>query len=136
MDQDFEHLRLLSIFHYVVGGLAALFACFPCIHLAVGIALVSGAFPTGPHNAPPPEWVGWLFIAIGTSLILMFGSIAIAILIAGKYLARRRRYMYCFVVAAIECLFTPFGTVLGVFTIIVLLRPAVKALFQAGPPAG
>ncbi len=37
MDQDLEHLRLLSIFHYVVGGIAGLFACFPCIHLVLGI---------------------------------------------------------------------------------------------------
>ncbi len=34
MDQDLEHLRLLSLFHYVVGGIAALFGCFPFIHLA------------------------------------------------------------------------------------------------------
>jgi hypothetical protein len=39
--------------------------------------------------------------------------------------------MRCFVVAAIECIFMPFGTVLGVFTIIVLSRPSVKALFQS-----
>jgi hypothetical protein len=31
--------------------------------------------------------------------------------------------------AAISCIFMPFGTVLGVFTIIVLLRPSVKELF-------
>ena len=29
MAQDDEHLRLLSIFHYVVAGMAALFAMFP-----------------------------------------------------------------------------------------------------------
>jgi len=33
-------------------------------------------------------------------------------------------------VAAVECIFMPFGTVLGVFTIIVLNRPSIKALFQ------
>jgi len=37
--------------------------------------------------------------------------------------------MFCFVVACIECLFMPFGTVLGAFTIIVLMRPSVKNLF-------
>jgi hypothetical protein len=35
--------------------------------------------------------------------------------------------------ACIECLFLPFGTILGVFTIIVLSRESVKALF---PTAG
>jgi hypothetical protein len=32
-------------------------------------------------------------------------------------------------IAGIECIFIPFGTVLGVFTIIVLMRPTVKELF-------
>ena len=39
--------------------------------------------------------------------------------------------MYCFVVAAIECILIPFGTVLGVFTIIALSRPSVKVLFES-----
>ena len=43
MNQDLEHLRLLSIFHYVVAGLAALFALIPVFHLVFGIAMVSGA---------------------------------------------------------------------------------------------
>jgi hypothetical protein len=33
-------------------------------------------------------------------------------------------------VAALCCAFFPFGTVLGVFTILVLVRPSVKALFE------
>ncbi len=40
MNQDLEHIRLLSMFHYVVGGLTALFACFPIIHLIMGIMFV------------------------------------------------------------------------------------------------
>jgi len=34
------------------------------------------------------------------------------------------------VMAAIECIFMPFGTVLGVFTIVVLARPSVKEMFE------
>jgi hypothetical protein len=130
MDQDLEHLRLLSIFHYVVGGLAALFACFPCIHLGVGIAMVSGAieFPQG--QGPSAALVGGFFIAIATVFILLGWSVAVTILLAGRSLARRTRYTYCLVIAAIECVFMPFGTVLGVFTIIVLNRPSVRSLFQ------
>jgi hypothetical protein len=33
------------------------------------------------------------------------------------------------VMAGVECIFAPFGTVLGVFTIIVLMRESVKQLF-------
>ncbi len=135
MDQDAEHLRLLSIFHYVVGGMTALFACFPCIHLAIGIALVSGALNTGP-GPQPPAFVGWLLIVFAALFIFIGWTIALAILLAGRFLARRAHYMYCFVVAAIECLFMPCGTVLGVFTIIVLNRTSVRSLFRVSPAGG
>lgn len=131
MNQDQEHLRLLSIFHYVVGGITALFACFPLIHLAVGIAVVSGMFPVRPGEEGMNLLFGWFFIVIASALILIGWTLAVAILLAGKFLAQRTHYMYCFVVAAIECILMPFGTVLGVFTILVLNRPSVKALFQS-----
>lgn len=130
MKQDEEHLRLLSIFHYVVGGLTALAACFPFIHLAVGIALVSGTFPVPPGQQGPPPIAGWMFIAIASVLILGGWTMAVAIVLARRFLARHVHYMYCLVVAAVECLFMPLGTILGVFTIIVLIRPPVKAFFQ------
>jgi hypothetical protein len=44
-------------------------------------------------------------------------------------------YIFCLVIAAVECIFMPFGTVLGVFTIIVLQRPTVKAMFRGQSPA-
>jgi hypothetical protein len=47
----------------------------------------------------------------------------------GPHLGRRRGHAFCFVVACLACLFMPFGTVLGAFTIIVLSRPSVKARF-------
>jgi hypothetical protein len=125
-----EHLRLLSIFHYVVGGIAALFACFPCIHLVVGIVLVSGAIRAEPGHELPPAFLGWFFIAIASAFILLGWCFAIAVLVAGRYLAQHTHYMYCLVVAGIECLFMPFGTILAVFTLVVLIQPSVKSLFQ------
>ena len=129
MDRDLEHLRLLSIFHYVLGGITAVFACFPCIHLSVGIAMVSGAMHDG-SGQRPPEFIGWFFIAVAVAFILAGWTVALAMLFAGRFLARHTRYTYCFVVAAIECLFVPLGTVLGVFAILVLNRSSVKELFE------
>jgi hypothetical protein len=42
--------------------------------------------------------------------------------------------MFCLVMGGVECLFMPFGTVLGVFTIIVLMQEPVKQLFGVNPP--
>jgi hypothetical protein len=38
--------------------------------------------------------------------------------------------LFVFVVACCECLFMPFGTILGVFTIILLSRESVKSAFD------
>jgi len=57
-------------------------------------------------------------------------TLAVCMLIAGRNLAKRRHHTFCLVVAAISCIFMPFGTILGVLTIIVLMRPSVKGLFE------
>ena len=127
--QEEQHLQLLAIFHYIVGGLTAFLACFPLIHLTIGLVMVFGGFSS---NQAPPAFVGWLFIILGGGFFLVGQSLAICIIIAGRFLAQRRRYPFVFVVACCECLFMPFGTVLGVFTIVVLSRESVKSAFVGG----
>ena len=129
MNEDVEYLKLLSIFHYVVGGLAALFACFPIIYIAVGVLALYAPGSMDAEGDALPALFGWIFIIVGGGLILVGWAFAVVIIIAGRYLARQVRYLFCMVVAAIECIFMPFGTVLGVFTIIVLSKPAVKKMF-------
>ncbi len=128
VNQDTEHLRLLTIFHFVVGGLTALFACIPMIHLALGLFLLLKPEVFKPR--PPPEFVAWLFIVLATGAILAGFTLAVLFLLAGRNLARRRRYLFCQIVAGLGCLVMPFGTVLGVFTLLVLSRPSVKAEFD------
>lgn len=132
---DDEHLRLLTVFHYVLAGLTALFGCFPIIHLTIGILALSGAFHGPPGSSFPDRLFGLIFTIVGAFLILFFWTIAVFIFLAGRNLARRRRYTLCLVAAGIECLFMPLGTALGVFTIIVLLRPSVKLQFGLSTPA-
>lgn len=126
MNQDTEHLKLLSIFHYVVAGLAALFSLFPVIHLVIGIAMVTGSLEGTDSEA---QVVGWLFVIFSATFILVGLAFAVAVFVAGRALANRTRYLYCLVMAGVECIFMPFGTVLGVFTILVLLRDSVKRMF-------
>ena len=133
INQDREHLKLLSIFHYVVGAMTALFACFPLIHLAIGIAMLCGAFD---GRDAPPRVLGLLFVIFATIFILCGWVLAACMIIAGDKLARYRARTYCLVIAGIECIFMPFGTVLGVFTIIVLMRDSVKGLFAANQMSG
>jgi hypothetical protein len=131
MSQDKEHLQLLAIFHYVVAGLAALFSFFPLLYTTVGAIFIFAARhgTAKPAEDLPPEFLGWIFAVLGSLLFLIGIAMAICILIAGRSLALRKRYSFAFVLACIECLFIPFGTILGVFTIVVLSRESVRGLF-------
>ena len=140
MKDDAEHLRLLAIFHYVVGGLSCFFALIPLLYTVIGSIFVfaSRHAEFKPGHEPPPEVVGWIFIFFGIAFCLVGLAFGLAILWAGRSIARRRHYSFSFVVACVECLFMPFGTVLGVFTLIVLSRESVKAVFlptPSSPPA-
>ena len=133
MDRDTEQLNLLAIFHYVVAGLAAIFFFFPLLYTVVGVIFIFAARhgTAKPGEELPPEFLGWIFAVLGSVLFVMGIAMAICILIAGRCLSRPRCYSFALVMACVECLFIPFGTSLGVFTIIVLLRESVKALFGA-----
>ena len=127
---DNEHLRLLSIFHYVKGGIGAFFSCIPIIHVIFGLILITAPQLFGHGKDQPPAFVGWLLLVLGISIILFGWTFAALTLTTGRCIARRRHYTFCFVWACLECLSIPFGTVLGVFTIVVLGRPSVKQLFN------
>jgi hypothetical protein len=131
MNQDEEHLRLLAIFHYVVAGMAALFAMFPVIHLIFGLLMVfdGDKFFKNNQGNEPPVIIGWLFIIIAVLFITIGLTMAVLIFINGRCLAKRRRYQFCQVMSGVECLFMPFGTILGVFALIVLSRESVRTLF-------
>jgi hypothetical protein len=133
VDQDEEHLRLLSILHYVWGGLTAFGGCIGGIYTLVGGGLLTAA-ATHDRNAPP-AWVGGLMLVIGLFVLLLVATFATLTILAGRSLARKQRYTLCFVVACISCLSVPLGTALGVFTLIVLSRPSVKAKFGKAVPA-
>jgi hypothetical protein len=136
--RDKEHIQLLAIFHYVVAGLGAFFSFFPLLYSVIGGFLLYAAHQPGPTNQQrPPAIVGWIFIVLGALFFLSCLAMAICMIIAGRSLARQRRYWFTFVIACIECLFIPpFGTILGVFTTVVLSRESVKALFSTAQAPG
>jgi hypothetical protein len=127
-DEDLQHLRLLTIFHYIVAGIAGVFSLFPVIHLIVGLVMLAGGFE-GDAGASEARFVGMIFVAIAGTFILLGLTFAVLLAVAGRSLALHRNYTFCLVMAGIACVFMPFGTVLGVFTIIVLMRDSVRRLF-------
>ena len=127
---DQQHLRLLSIFHYVDAGLTALIGCFPLIHLMFGLFMIfSPDSMAAKSGEPPPQFIGWMFTCLGGGMFLAGQAVAICTALAGRFIAHRKRYWFIFVMACLQCSLFPFGTALGVFTIVVLSRESVKSLF-------
>jgi hypothetical protein len=137
MNQDEEYLKLLSIFHYVLAGFTAFFALFPIIYVIMGLFLMFAPthFAGTGHQPPPPTFVGLIFVIMGGVMMAIGWTFAALIFAAGRFLTRRKHHTFCLVVACIECLFMPFGTILGIFSIILLMRESVKQLFIPGQPA-
>ena len=134
MTQDEEHLRLLSIFHYVAGAISAFFSLIFIGHLVFGLVILTPPGGLSSKGVPPPGFLGWFILILPLAFIITGWCLAALMIAAGRCLARRRRYLFCMVVAAIECILMPYGTVLGVFTLIVLMRDSVKRLFSPAPP--
>lgn len=133
-DPDDEHLRLLSVFHYVLAVIAGLFALFPVFHLIVGLVALAGGFgETDPKEALAGRMMGCFFVGFSGMWMLCGAALAAGLALAGGFLRQRRHYTFCLVVAALACAFTPLGTVLGIFTLIVLLRDSVRAKFGLPP---
>jgi hypothetical protein len=136
-NEDREHLKILSICHYVFAGLCVFPFLYGAVYLFIGVVFgaVLSAAPRGP-NEPPPELFGGIFFLIGLMISGIALAVAIGAIISGRKMSKLNGRMFSFVFACAICLFVPIGTILGVFTLIVLSRDSVKRLFDgAGPIA-
>lgn len=127
--RDEEHLRALSIVAYVLGGINAFFGLVPLIHVVLGTIMLS----LPPQAGSPPRLLGLLLIAIGGAIIFVSETFAALKIYLGACLARNRHRVRCMVIAAVLCVAFPYGTALGVLTLIVLSRPSVRDRFDAEP---
>jgi hypothetical protein len=134
VDKDTEHLRLLTLFYYVNAGINALFSCFGLIYVALGALFLASPGAFGKNIEGPPALVGYIFTAMGAAFLLLGLGFSTCLALTGRFLSQRRHRLFCLAIAGINCLFLPYGTLLGVFTFMVLMRPSAHALFEGAPP--
>ena len=128
--RDEEQLRLLVTFHSVVAALHAVFGVMSLLNVSFGLQLLRADGPFGTDSELPlQEMVAQ--IAIVGGLVYFVGSLALAVLtfMAGRRLRARRSRPFVLVVAGVNCISFPFGTVLGIFTLVVLNRESVRRKF-------
>ena len=135
---DISDLRLLSWFHYGLGALTAFTAaiCIPLIWVGYlwmygpGDAVAPAAAPWAPVD--DRELIGAILIAAGVgtaSLCLIHGAVLAYI---GRCLAHRRRRKLCMIFSIFNLIDLPLGTILSIFTILVLRRPTIQTAFLSG----
>lgn len=129
--RDLEHVKLLAIFHFILSGFAVLGMGFLGLHY-----FMMHTFFTNPEmwrnqrNGPPPQafldMFVWFYVIGG--LILL--AALVLNLLSGIFLSQRKNKSFSIIIAGLDCLQIPFGTALGIFTIIVLTRDSVRQLYS------
>ncbi|MCU0751234.1 MAG: hypothetical protein MUF13_16975 [Akkermansiaceae bacterium] len=135
--KDAEHLNLLAIFHFVIAGFALLGLLFLCLHGLLMSQMFGNQemWKNSNGGSPPPDIMGifkWIYIVSG----LFVTALGVGNLLSGLFMKRRTNRIFSLIVAGLNCINVPLGTVLGVFTIIVLTRDSVARGYALASPSG
>lgn len=112
-----------------------LFSCMLLAHVFMGILAVSDVMAAD-NGEPMPAVFGWIFLVMGSCALAGGWALAGLLLASAACMRRLKRRTFCLVVAGISCVIVPLGTVLGVFTIMVLTRPEVISMFNGNAAKG
>lgn len=125
---DERHLRYLVIANYIYAAMHAL-----GLVIALGVVVVaSGAITFGgiESGAPEAQIAGLAVGVIGSIVVVVLLASTVLQFLVARFLDQRRSHTYCFVISILNALNVPLGTILGVLTLIVLMRPSVQAVFE------
>jgi hypothetical protein len=130
--QDRDHLKLLAIFHYIFAALGVCGLGFVGLHYTMMTSVMSMEGAKNRADAPPEAFMDimiWFYVAMAA---MFFIGTALNVL-AARYLQARKHRTFCMVVAGLNVLQVPLGTLLGVFTLLVLARDSVRQAFEPIP---
>ena len=123
---DNEHLRLLRIGYFVSAAQTAIFIPFGLLYAGMGVMF--SQLPTS--GAPPPAAFAW-FMGLFGAVFAGLATIAAALkLLTAVRLKERRSRVLCLITAGLSCVEIPYGTVLGIWTFMVLGRASVQRQFE------
>ncbi|HEY5914465.1 MAG TPA: hypothetical protein VJA21_28075 [Verrucomicrobiae bacterium] len=128
--RDREHLKLLAIFHFVFAGLALVGIGFLFVHYFMMHTMFSNPemWKSQPQAMPPKAFLDafiWFYLFMG---VLLLTGLVLNVL-SGFFLLQKRNRLFSLIIGGLNCLQIPFGTALGVFTVLVLSRDSVRELY-------
>ncbi len=132
-NRDVDHLNLLAIFHYVLGGLSIVGLGGIYLHYRImNMVFTSPGVFANAKEKPPfdmtqmMDLMKWFYVVAGI-LMVVAGVLNVY---GGRLLQKRQKRVFSMVISGLNCLQIPFGCALGVFTLIVLSRPSVLRLYD------
>jgi hypothetical protein len=130
---DDEHLRLLSLFHFIGAGFGLLGLGFIALHYTIMSHVFNNPemWKNAKNATPPPREIFniliWVYVIVGVWFVVS----ALLNVLSGLFLRQRQHRMFSLVVGGLNCLHIPIGTALGAFTIIVLSRDSVRDSYRS-----
>src|SRR2546423_4593685 len=146
-----DRLRWLAIGFYVKGAVCAIFVSFLIFHFvfvlgfsfmpesawnpppkpATTVESLSASPSSSPRplNQGPPVIMFRILAGVVGVIILLGWTLGGLTIYAGRCVRKRTRRTFIYVMAAVNCPFIPWGTLLGVATFILLQTPAARREF-------
>ena len=139
--KDRSNLRLLSVLHYVFAAMQVLFGLGAVAYGLFGLLVIPEMMDEmaqqqaqrNPQAPPPPAFMrsfGLLYAFLGGLGALLCFTQAVLSLLAGRAFGVPRSRGLCIAASAAACIMFPFGTALGVVSLVVLARPSVERRFE------
>ena len=149
-----DRLRLLSLGYYISGGIGAVFVSFLLFHLAFVLAFsfipasqwntppshgsanhdspspIPTASPTSSNDQAPPAIMFRVFAGVIGMIIICGWMLGALTAYAGHCIKKRKHKVFIYAMAGINCIWIPYGTLLGIATILLFQWPEVQAEFK------
>lgn len=136
--EDRSQLRVLATLFWVFAGLQAICGLGSCGYGAFAswfFPRMIASMPQAPGATPPPtelfEMFGWIYGIAGALHGLLCGVQAVLAALAARAVAHPRSKGVCMAASILALISFPLGTALGVFALVVLMRPSVDRLFRS-----
>ena len=133
---DEEHLKLLSLFHYIAGGITLFISLIILFEFLLLFVFWEGLMQQyGEHRFTSYQELDATFFTIFFYLLLFILLIVITFgileILSARFIKLRKHRTFSFIIAILNLLSIPYGTILGIMTIIVLSRNSVKEIYNA-----
>ncbi len=129
---NLQNLKLLAVFHFVLAALGLLGIGFLFLHHYMLNTIFSNPemWKNSKQGPLPAEFfeVFQIFYLVMGVMIVVFMVINV---LSGWFIHRHQNRMFSLIIGGINCVIFPFGTVLGIFTFILLLRDSVQELYTS-----